>query len=675
MSSASSVSCSPGAAHCSSGRIGTFDDLFEEIARAGGSNLPVATDAQRQLIVRAAVAQTSLNGLGASARFSGFSDALGAALAELESGLVEPDQLSGDLALLYSSYQAELQKLGLWDRDLRRRHAADLVSGELDAWSGRPVFAYGFEDLTGAQWALLEALAGRTDVTVSLPYEPNRAPFESLTRTSEDLSSLADGAHRGAPARLRRGRPAGARPPRAPPLRRPPPPAAPELQGSIRFLEGAGARGTLELVADEVLKLIRAGTKPEEILARLPECRTPARTARDRPERARGAICDRGPDPDRQDRVRPGAALVPALRVARWRAPRPLRLPALAVLRADPRAHVDYLEGRLRGRAVSDPARVVEETLKLRGQPLRVLDAFRGRARPPGGRPRARPLDDPRCVRPRSAARRRGRRSSTCARTVPSPSSWTSSSAWIDLGGALSREELYGALERATLRLARGDEPGRVAVTDLLRARTRRTEVVFLLGLEEGSFPRRAAGLALPRRRGAPRRSTRRPARARLTKPDAVSRERYFFYTACTRPSRRLYLVREAATDDGSPREPSPFWDEARALFDAARRRPLDDAPAAARSSRGGSTRRPTERERLRALSALAAADAGRGASPSRTRTAGTAGSTGRAAAFSRPTRLTDPVAARRAAGAGRPSPSPSSRASPTAPRSGSSSA
>ena len=92
-----------------SGQIGTFDDVFEQIARAGGSNRPVATDAQRQLIVRTAVAHTSLNGLGASSRFSGFSDALGSALAELESGLVEPDQLSGDLALLYSSYRAELE--------------------------------------------------------------------------------------------------------------------------------------------------------------------------------------------------------------------------------------------------------------------------------------------------------------------------------------------------------------------------------------------------------------------------------------------------------------------------------------------------------------------------------------------------------------------------------------
>ena len=178
------------------------------IARAGGSSTPVATDAQRQLIVRTAVSATSLNGLGASARFAGFADALGTALAELESGLVEPADLGGDLARLYAAYRAELDRLGLWDRDLQRRHAAERVAGELDAWSGRPVFAYGFEDLTGAQWALLEALAGRADVTVSLPYEPNRAPFESLARTSGDLELARRRAHRGARGPLRRGRPA-----------------------------------------------------------------------------------------------------------------------------------------------------------------------------------------------------------------------------------------------------------------------------------------------------------------------------------------------------------------------------------------------------------------------------------------------------------------------------------
>ena len=369
------MSCWRGRGALLSGRIGTFDDLFEEIARAGGSSLPVATDAQRQLIVRTAVAQTSLNGLGASARFSGFSDALGAALAELESGLVEPDQLSGDLALLYSSYRAELEKLGLWDRDLRRRHAADLVSGELDAWSDRPVFAYGFEDLTGAQWALLEALAGRTDVTVSLPYEPNRAPFESLTRTSEDLSSLAAGRIEELPPGY-----AEIAPPELAHLERhlfaDRPPAAPELQGAIRFLEGAGARGTLELVADEVLQLIRAGTKPEEILLVCPSVERQraqletALSALEVPYAIEGRM--------RIGKTAFGQALLSFLRFE-WLAGG--RHDLYGFLRSPfsglTRAHVDYLEGRLRGRGVSDPTRVVEETLKLRGQPLRMLDAFR----------------------------------------------------------------------------------------------------------------------------------------------------------------------------------------------------------------------------------------------------------------------------------------------------------
>ena len=39
------------------------------------------------------------------------------------------------------------------------------------------MFAYGFEDLTGAEWALIQALAGRAEVTVSIPYEPGRAVF------------------------------------------------------------------------------------------------------------------------------------------------------------------------------------------------------------------------------------------------------------------------------------------------------------------------------------------------------------------------------------------------------------------------------------------------------------------------------------------------------------------
>ena len=128
--------------------------------------------------------------------------------------------------------------------------------------------------------------------------------------------------------------------------------------------------------------------------------------------------------------------------------------------------------------------------------------------------------------------------------------------------------------------------PGRVAVLDLMRARTRRFDTVFVLGLEEGSLPRRS--------RSSPflDDDVRSALGARLERPDPVSRDRYLFYTACTRPTRRLYLVRQAATDEGSPLEPSPFWQDAAAVFTpeeverATYRRPLSSSPGRSRPHR-----------------------------------------------------------------------------------------
>ena len=104
-----------------------------------------------------------------------------------------PEQVSGGLADLFAAYRAELDRLGLWDRELEHAHAAERVASDFAAWDGRPVFAYGFEDLTAAQWRLLEALAGRAEVTVSLPYEPARTAFATLERTASDLAALASG--------------------------------------------------------------------------------------------------------------------------------------------------------------------------------------------------------------------------------------------------------------------------------------------------------------------------------------------------------------------------------------------------------------------------------------------------------------------------------------------------
>jgi ATP-dependent helicase/DNAse subunit B len=561
------------------------------------------TDAQRSLLVRDVVARTKLGTLGRSARFAGFAEAVGSAVWELESGLVEPDAVDGELGELVRAYRAELDRLELWDRDLERRHAAERVAGELDAWDGTPVYAYGFEDLTGAQWALLEALAGRADVTVSLPYEPGRAVFASLEGTANDLARLADGRIEELPPAYHAfAHPALAHLERALFSDEQVEPAA--TDGAVRFLEGAGARGAVELVADEILELIRTGTAPEQI-AVVPPSLDRFRTVLDTVFGALGVPYAAEGRP-RLGQTTFGHALLSLLRYAWLGGGRAelysfMRSP-FSGLRRD---HVDFLEGRLRGRAVHTPERVEEETLRLRGQGLPFLESLRSSASPQAAvRALAGSMlasayghDSP----PAGESARVDLRAQEAVLRV-----LDELDGWQELGQPVGVEDVFAALERTQIRLGSAGEPGRVAVLDLLRARTRRYEVVFVLGLEEGSLPHRAEAPRLLD--DDHRRQLEAATKARLPRPEPVARERYLFYTACTRASRRLYLVREAATDDGSPREPSPFWDDVRVLFrpdDVARwsvRRPLSALVWPLADA-------PSERERVRAAAALASAD------------------------------------------------------------------
>jgi ATP-dependent helicase/DNAse subunit B len=626
------------------GEIGTFDDLFARVARAEpGGHRPVATDAQRALIVRRVLARARLNGWTESARFAGFADALSAVLGELESGLVEPGDLDGDLAGLYAEYRAELDSLGLWDRDLERRTAAERLAGELGAWEGRPVFAYGFEDLTGAQWALLEALGGRTEITVSLPYEPGRPAFASLERTADDLSRLASPRIEELPAKPEVRPPALAHLERAlfsSAGRDPRTRSVPDLDGAIRFFEGAGRRGTLELVAEEMLRLIRGGTRPQEIALVCPRVegyRAPLESALGSlgvPYSVEGRI--------RLDQTELGQALLSLLRFAWQDGDRGdlygfLRSPYSGLARAS----VDWVEGRLRGRAVGTGERTEEETMRLRdGHPLPALELVRNAATPLAAVQElarfmlraAYGLESPPV----------GERSRKDLRAFEALSRMVGElEGWLALGGTLSTDEIAAALERAPVRAGGAGEAGRVDVIDLLRARTRRYEVVFVVGLEEGALPRR--GEASPFLDEEARRDLEERLRhSRLAKPDPVARDRYLFYTACTRATQRLYLVREAATDEGGPREASPFWDEVQGLF------PEDEV-------RRATTRRalsaltwpveqaPTERERLRAVAALVPSE--QDTARSLAQANGWERRLERAlGAFDRPTRLTHPL-------------------------------
>lgn len=585
------------------GTVATFDTLFETLARGGADGgRRLIGEAERALLIRRVVAAAELDGTGRSARFRGFAEALAGTLAELESSLVEAQRLDADLAALTRAYRAELDRLDAWDRGMLRSAAVERLTGDLGAWSGAPVLAYGFEDLTGAEWRLLEALAARGDVHVSLPYEPGRAVFASLARTSEDLAALAGDRLVELPPRSDAFLPAGVAH-----LERhlfaDDAPTAP-LDGSIRFLEGAGRRATLELVAEEIVALVAHGTPPEAIGVVCPSLERARATV----ETAFGSL---GIPFALEGRARLGGtafgqALSSLLRFAwvgggRRELYAYLRSPYSGLQRAD----VDWLEGRVRGRAVTSAERTIEETVKLRnGRPLPVIDLL-GREDPPIAAVRslarsmlsgAHGLGAP----PVTDASRRDLRAADAVERVLGELEQLQGD-----GQRSEREDVLAALEHATVQGDGSAQPGRVAVLDLGRARTRRFEAVFVIGLEQGTLPRRPP--TSPFLDDEARRALDADG-ARLTRPDQASRDRYLFYTACTRATGRLTLVREAATDEGSPREPSPFWEAVRALFDGddVRRHtirrplsrltwPLEDAP--------------TERERLRSLAGLAAVD------------------------------------------------------------------
>ena len=580
------------------GTIGTFDDLFRHVAAGADHVLPVATETQRALAVRRAVASRELDGLRLSAGTAGFADTLLHAIGELEAGLVDPAALDGELASLVEAYRDELERLRVRDRDGMRRDAVERLRNDLSAWNGAPLFAYGFEDLTGAEWALVESLAARTEVTVSIPYEPGRAAFGALAGTVEDLAALAGRSIEELPRTSTSMSPAALvhleKELFADDLT-----IGPSLDGSIRFLEGAGTRGTVELLASEVAALLRGGTAPEAVAVvceSVDRWRAPLE----------GAFAHLG-IPSGVEHARRlgesalGGALISILRYE-WLGGS--RRDLFTFLRSPfsglERRSVDFVEGRLRGRAVADPMRVDEETEKLRGAPVPALVDLRGIEDPVEGARRlvalmvrnAWGLESPPTT---DDARLDARAYRVAERTLGELAAVGAHD------GDLSRDDVLAALERTRVP-PESPSRGRVAVLDHERARTRTFEVVFVLGLEEGAFPRRG--------RPSPLLSDELRAElgGRLERPDPVARDRYLFYTTCTRATRRLILVREAAGDEGSPREVSPFWEDVRSLFDeadvqrATRRRSLSALTWPLESA-------PSDRERLRALVRLASDD------------------------------------------------------------------
>ena len=575
-------------------------------------------------------------------RFSGYADALGRTIAELDGALVDPDELGGAARRAsLRAYRDELERLGAWDRGALRRRAIERLDRRARRVARRARLRARLRGPDGCRVAPPRG-ARRARRRPRLPAvragaRRVRVPRDARSTTSPALAGgerhRAAGRGRTSSCRPRSRTSSGScsrtRRRAARSTRR---------SGSSR---GPGTRGTLELVAEEVLGLVRGGVAPEEIAVVCPSVESVR--SRSRRRSARSASRSRSRAGSRSARRRSGTRCSRSSG-SRWLdGERPelyahLRSPYSGL----PRRDVDWVEGSCAAAASCEATATVEVTVELReGRPLPLLDLVRS------GR-RARSRRSARS-RTRCSATRTGRRvlrstsgraldlaGARCGRRGRSTSSRRSPRRACDVG----RADVLAALERTTVRGERPGAPGRVAVLDLLRARN--------AALRHGLRPRaRAGGAPAPRPRRSRSSTTRRAAAldelrgARLVRPDAASRDRYLFATACTRPRRRLVLVRQAVGDEGTPREPSPFWEARAGALRRGRRPPRTPSAARSRRSRASSRRRRPSGSACARSPTLGGRRRRRGGRPRARERLGAGGSSGRRRRSSGRTRLT----------------------------------
>jgi ATP-dependent helicase/DNAse subunit B len=608
------------------GAVTTFGGLFGAVASAGGS--PPAgelTPAQRLRAVALAVGEWrgGLGPLRRSAARPGFAVAferlldelqaagLGPAAVEAAAATLEGSAYLGDLAALFGGYVEVRDRLCRSDAHGTARRAVELLQ-EADGLWQRPVFLYGFDDLTGNQLELTRALAASCEVTVALTYEEGNAALAARAGLLERLRELGvaeetatepDPGNTPSPLLFHLERGFGA--------------AAPERRtadgGALTILRSAGVRGEAEAIGAEVAKLIAAGGDPGGIAIAL---RDPVR---------------RGP---------PIASVLESCGVATaLEAEVPIAatsiggaLPALLAAALGDGTAADLLRF-LRGPSGVSPARVDCFERAVRRRRVRdaaaALDLWRERYEElPHDVARIREAAAGGAVELASAV---GRLATTMAARPlrgdgdgPPPGAGDGlelraaaavSSALADLAEpaelAPPPAEIGATIERLRLRVWSGPVEGRVRIANPYRLRAARFDHVFVASLQDGEFPRWDGGdpfLA----------ESQRAALGIEPRRDVDAEERYLFHACLALPRERLFLSWRDCDEDGVAEPRSPLLDEVRRLLDPPPAEPPD--PVEERLTRSRDLTRvtapvaeaPSERELARAIAARGpAADAG----------------------------------------------------------------
>jgi RecB family exonuclease len=555
----------------------TFGALFRTVATAAGA--PPGAElsaAQRLRAVAVAIAarQGRLGPLRRSAARPRFASALERLVGDLQAAGVEPREVEAsaatlegsaylsDLAALYGGYEEVRRRSGRTDAHGIAREAIAQLRRDGSFWGGRPVFLYGFDDLTENQLALVKALAEQTEVTVALPYEEGSAALEARARllgqlrerlgSAAEVVTAADPANTESPLLFHLTRCFGApRPPRL------------EPDGSLALLRSAGTRAEAEAIAAHISRLLKAGAEPAEVAIAL---RDPSRRG---PEIAAAleangiAVALEAELPVAGTGV--GGALL-ALLEAEFGSGRAEDF--LRYLRGPSGRRpetVDWFERRIRRRRVRDAETALLLWQGEDGEPPHDLQRLRtaaGRGSQPlaaevgalAATMAARPLrgeEDGPPLRQGDGLELRAAGAIAAALGE-----------LAELGELAPRpEELAGIVAELRFRAWSGPVEGRVRIADPYRLRAARFDHVVVGSLQDGEFPRRDRG-ADPFLSDGQRETLGLDPRR-----DSEAEERYLFGACLALPRRSLVLSYRDSDEDGAATARSPLLDDLRALL------------------------------------------------------------------------------------------------------------
>jgi ATP-dependent helicase/DNAse subunit B len=558
------------------GAVVRFNWLFEQIAERCGYSARRASRLQTELIAQQATRRASLKLLAGSAARPGFARAAVRLFGELERSRVEPGRFAaalkrwapdgprsvyaGEIAALYRGYRERLEAAGLVDRELFAWQALERLRHEPHRWGRTPVFVYGFDDFTELQLEALEVLALRseTDVVVSLPYERGRVAFKPLAPIFERLRAIAGERVEELPAlddhyapeardalhALERG------------LFVDGAPVAPSAE-PVRLLAAGGARAEMELVAGEVLALLRAGTRAGDVAVVF---RDPDRYAALAAHvfNAYGIPCS----VDRRVRLAHttlGRGLLALIRCAR---PGGTAADLLTYIRTPGRLRsaslADRVEAAVRRGGIRSAVDAVAAFEQIAGWPLDEVERLRNSPDALVAIAASRFADPYR----RAAHVLRGSELDD-ARAYEAIRSALAEVAVVAKPDLFALHDLLAEIEVRT-----GDppDPNRVQIASPETIRARRFEAVFACGLQEGEWPAPAGGDPFfsddDRREIAMTGGLVLPLRE-----DQLDRERYLFYATISRAERLLFLSSRVSDEEGNPEARSFFVEDVRDVF------------------------------------------------------------------------------------------------------------